>query len=382
MGEIILLEQQNNLTENKAKEIEKLYLPMVKALNELEKEFNEVVSMETNKETSKLARDLRIRIGKTRIEADKVRKKAKENILIEGNAIQSAYNTLLYVTKTKEDKLLDIELHEEKKEALRIANLQDEREHELKKYTENIPTNLGEFTDEVWSDYITGVKKNHEERIAREKEEQAKKEEQERIAKLHNERKEKLIPYWQFIGDGADQLNFGTLDSEDFEILLQNAIDDKKYHEKEQEEIKKENEKLKVKQAKTENRIKQLQKYSYFIKDLSKYTEISDEDYIVKIDEFEKHHQEKELEKKEAQRLAEETKAKLEEKERLEKERKINEDLIAEQELKKGDEDKIIDMIKDFENIKTKYTFRSQQNQKKYSEVKQLIDKVINHIKK
>ena len=53
-----------------------------------------------------------------------------------------------------------------------------------------------------------------------------------------------------------------------------------------------------------------------------------------------------------------------------------------EKELMKGDEDKVADMIKDFEAIKTKYTFRSQKNNKKYSEVKTLIDKVINHIKK
>ena len=51
-------------------------------------------------------------------------------------------------------------------------------------------------------------------------------------------------------------------------------------------------------------------------------------------------------------------------------------------ELNKDDAVKIQDLINDLTVLKTKYTFKSKSNQKKYEDVGILIEKVINHIKK
>lgn len=51
-------------------------------------------------------------------------------------------------------------------------------------------------------------------------------------------------------------------------------------------------------------------------------------------------------------------------------------------ELNKGDEEKVKDLISDFEAPKTKYVFKSKKNQKMYSEVISLIDEIIAHIEK
>ena len=50
-------------------------------------------------------------------------------------------------------------------------------------------------------------------------------------------------------------------------------------------------------------------------------------------------------------------------------------------ELLKGDSDKFGDLIKDLETLKTKYSFKSAVNKKKYADVGILLEKIINHIK-
>ena len=63
-------------------------------------------------------------------------------------------------------------------------------------------------------------------------------------------------------------------------------------------------------------------------------------------------------------------------------EEKIKTDRLAsiEAEKNKGDTDKVNDLVNDLESIKTKYQFESAKNQKMYSDVGLLIDKLINHI--
>ena len=53
-----------------------------------------------------------------------------------------------------------------------------------------------------------------------------------------------------------------------------------------------------------------------------------------------------------------------------------------ETELNKGDAEKVKDLIKDFQELKEKYTFKSAKNKKMYSDVGGLIDKTTNFINK
>jgi hypothetical protein len=49
-------------------------------------------------------------------------------------------------------------------------------------------------------------------------------------------------------------------------------------------------------------------------------------------------------------------------------------------ELNKGDADKVKDLINDLKNLKIKYVFKSEKNQKMYQNFSLLIDGVINFI--
>ena len=89
------------------------------------------------------------------------------------------------------------------------------------------------------------------------------------------------------------------------------------------------------------------------------------------------------------QALEDKLKAKEEaEAERIAKAKQDEENAIkakaeAEQlELKKGDSDKVKDLKNDLEALKTKYSFKSAKYKKTYTDVNNLIDKVINHINK
>lgn len=66
----------------------------------------------------------------------------------------------------------------------------------------------------------------------------------------------------------------------------------------------------------------------------------------------------------------------------LEPKEKADEEKRLQDELNKGDEDKVKDLINDLELLKTKYTFKAVKTQKMYADVGLLIDKVTNHIKK
>lgn len=82
------------------------------------------------------------------------------------------------------------------------------------------------------------------------------------------------------------------------------------------------------------------------------------------------------LERDKAAKLQAEIDAKAE-KERLEE---VDRLAKIEADLSKGDAAKLQDMLNDLEIIKTKYSFKSKKNQKLYSDVIILIDKIINHV--
>lgn len=171
MDKLILNIDEFGLQESKAKDIKKLYLPMLEALESIESEFNGLVIKEINTELIASAKELRLRIVKIRTSADKIRKNAKAEYIRANNAIQAAYNTLEFAVKSKEDKLMDIEKHYENIEKERINALQVERAAELVKYeADNIPDFLGAMDTDIWNNYFNGVKLGYEQKKAAEKE--------------------------------------------------------------------------------------------------------------------------------------------------------------------------------------------------------------------
>lgn len=82
----------------------------------------------------------------------------------------------------------------------------------------------------------------------------------------------------------------------------------------------------------------------------------------------------KEAEKKEKEEALRKTK------EDAEREAKEQEEARVQLELNKGDSDKVKDLKVDLIGLKSKYSFKSKKNQKMFSDVRLLIEKIINHI--
>ena len=245
---------QYGLQESKAKEIESLYVPMINLLSAMEDEFNELVVKEVTKELIPQAKDLRLRIAKVRIEAEKTRKEAKAEYLRAGNAIQGAYNTLAYAVESKEQKLKDIELHFEKLEAERIAKLQVERVKLLSPYlSENDNTidniNLGLMDENVWNNFLTGTKTNYEQRIEAEKQAEKERIENEMLDKKQRTREIEIAPYIQFLTENKDLRN---MKDNDYLKLINSLIAAKSEYDKEQEKIRLENIRLQKEAEKKE----------------------------------------------------------------------------------------------------------------------------------
>lgn len=323
------------IQENKAKEIKSLYYPMIEMLESMEGRYNDFMQTAKNEisnETVKEAKRLRLDISRVRIDADKARKTAKEEYLRAGNAIQGAYNTLLYAVKSKEENLIEIEKHFENIEKERLQKLQEERVLMLSKYIDNASEiNFSEMQQDVFQAYYDTKKKEYEDRIEAEK-----KAEEERIAREKAEAEER-------------------------------------------ERIRKENEKLK-KEAEERKKKEKIE--------AEKRAKLEAE--RVKKEEAERLAREK-REREEREAYEAKIKKEREEKERIENEliKKQNEEKERlakieeekEHRLKMGDSLKFQEMINDLEGIKNNYSFKSKTNTKKHEEVKILIDKIIKHIK-
>lgn len=317
-NEVVKLEMsQYGLEENKSEEIKSLYLPMIDSLSKMEAAFNSVVKKEITTEVSVEARNLRLKIAKVRTDADKVRKAGKAEYLRANNAIQGAYNTVEYATKSKEEKLLAIEKHIELLEAERKAKLREKREEALEKYeveTEHIQ--VEGMSEEVWQNYFSGVKLQHDNKIAAEKKAEA-----ERIAK------------------------------EKEEIAKRKRIS------AENERLRKENE---AKQAELEKERKAARKKQ--------------------LDLEEKARKEREAAEAKARKEAE-ARAKVEAELQAKKdaEEKAEADRLAaiEAELAKGDKEKFQSLIEDLTLLKKKYSFKSKKHKSLQGQVNELIDKIV-----
>jgi len=334
------------IEKSKAEKIKQTFEPMVKMFEIFEKNYNEVIKLSekeiTNEVTSK-AKRLRIDIGKVRIETGKLKDKQKEYIKLEDKAIMGVHNIIIWAVKEKEDKLKEIEKHFEIQEQKRLEKLQNDRAEKLSKYVEDaFERDLAKFTDEEWTLYFSAKKKMYEdeqaaikqaekESIAKEK---AKKEEQERIKKEN-----------------------ARLKKEREERDLQLKLEAEKRAKIEAERIAKEK---KEKEIREEKARKEKEVYELKLK---------------------KEREERERIEKEERLKREKLEAELKAKEEAEKKRLAEIEAKKQADLQKGDADKMHDFIIDLQDLKKKYNFKSQKYNRKYTDAKTLIDKIIKHIK-
>lgn len=243
--EVIKLDMnQYGLQESKAKDIQKLYLPMIEMIGNIEEEFNEIVSMEQSPEAAKLARNLRLRIVPVRTRADESRKQAKEEYIRANGAIQGAYNTFEYAVKSKEEKLKAIEEFEAREEEVRIHELSLERSDKLEQYEMYNVQGLGEMDELVFNNLIAGAKATLEAKQEAERKAEEERKEEIRKKELHSKRKEMLLPYWDFVPSDKREEDFSTFTEAEFNKRFEFSKAAKKDYDKDQEKIRKENERL------------------------------------------------------------------------------------------------------------------------------------------
>jgi hypothetical protein len=356
--------------ESKALRIKKAFEPMTEMLVGFEGAFNEVISeAESGQITPELmakAKRLRLDIGKIRIKTGKLKDKEKQEARRESKAIQGVHNILVWAVKDKEDKLKEIDKHYERIEEQRIEQLQSERVEALSPYVEDAEERrLGDMDTDVWEAYFNGKKQQYLDRVEAERKAEEERKEKERIAAIRAEREKQLRPYFQFVPDNHP--DFGELEDSEWEDFFAEMKQAKEVYDKEQEKIRKENERLQ----------KEAKKAAEKAKKERKAREKEEAKRKAKEEEERKARQAAE---REAKRKQEELESKLKAKEEAERKAKEEEEKRKQAELSKKDSDKIKDLVKSLENIKTSFTFESKSNKAMYKSVGELIDKTINYI--
>ena len=89
---------------------------------------------------------------------------------------------------------------------------------------------------------------------------------------------------------------------------------------------------------------------------------------------------EKQRKIKEAEEKARKLQAEIDRKKAEEAQKEADRLAAVEAEAKKGDADKIQDLITDLQALKTKYKFKSKTNQSTYTNVAGLLDKIVGYI--
>lgn len=347
MNELTIKTELSQLNESKANQIEATFLPMIEMLKSFEEEYQNVVSSAecgVDKEVTKKARDLRLKIKKVRVEAEKARKAEKEQYLRAGKAIDGVNNILKFAVEEKENKLSEIENYFEIQEKERLKKLQEERVALVSEFLEDAhERDLSSMEEDVFKAFYESKKQAYLDNIEAEK-----KAEEERKAKEEAERLERIR-----IEEENARLK---AEAEAREAELKKERE--KAEKERQEALAKEEAIRKEQQAKEEQAKKERE-------------EIEHQNRLA----LEKEQEKARKAKEEAERLQ------RVERERIEAEAKAKYD--AEQaELNKGDAEKVADLISDLESIKSKYKFDSDSSKKMFSEVSTLINKIIAHIEK
>ena len=236
-------------------------LPEIKTeRDELVKEFNSVVKLDIeDKSTSKIARELRLKIKDNRTKGLEVwHTKSKEFFLKGGQFIDAIKREESAINKEMEDKLSEIENYFEIKEKERKAKLNAERIEMLEPYNSFVPIglNFGEISEEEFQKVLNGAKLQYNQMI--EEEEKAEKERIRlaEIERLNSIRRELAMPYYFFWSENEKQINFGEQSEDEFSVFLERIKKAKADDDLKQDEIRKENERLAEEKRKAEEKAK------------------------------------------------------------------------------------------------------------------------------
>lgn len=223
-------------------------LPQIKAERDiLSQQYSQVVVMDIEDEkTSKIARELRLKIRDNRTKGLQVWHKTTKDVFLKAGQFIDAIKRKEEAENVRmEDTLEQIEKHFEIKEQKRLDEIEAKRKEALEPFIEFVPfgVDIRTSSDEDFEKIFNGAKMQYEAKIEEEKKAEQERLENERLDKLEKERQLAIAPYLQFIGD--DRFTLRTMSEKDFKYLIAECQDGKIQYEKEQEAIRLENEKLK-----------------------------------------------------------------------------------------------------------------------------------------
>ena len=150
----------------------------------------EIGAMDESTDQEKQARETRLALVKVRTSAEKTHKDMKQDILVQGRAIDGAKNIVIAATQPSEKDMKSIEDRAELRAQEERDRLHAERYAELNNYTTAYNTlSLGRLTAEEYAAMLDNSKLAHEARIAREEREKA---EREAVAKAEEEERQRI----------------------------------------------------------------------------------------------------------------------------------------------------------------------------------------------
>lgn len=160
--------KQFGLEEVKAVEINTAFAPKIAEREALSVIYNELLTKDITEEVSLEAGNLRKKLVKVRTGIASIHKTQKAFYLAAGKYVDAWKNKETLPVEQMESKLSDIEKYYEKLEAEKLAKLDESRADEIKSYLHDgspEPVNLGSMSDDVWDNYLNGVKTSYELRI-------------------------------------------------------------------------------------------------------------------------------------------------------------------------------------------------------------------------
>jgi len=338
MNEELIKSETFGIEESKANELTKGLETILAEREVLKESYLDVIELEVVKENLSTFKELRLMIVKNRTKGiEKWHKQNKAFFLAGGRFVDAIKNKEIIVNKDWEEKLLSAEKHFENIEKERVEKLQNERVEKLSKYVEDADQrDLAKFEEDEFEAVFQMNKKTHDDRIAADKKAEKERVEAERKEQEERDRIAKENAKLKAEADAREK----KIEAERIERERLAKIESDKQAKIEAERLAKENEAKKI-QAEKERKQKEAHEIEL---------------------------------KKERERTAK-IEAEIKAKEAAEETRLQNE-------LKKGDSEKVKDLITDLKILKTKYKFKSKANNKMYSQVNELLDKTINHINK
>lgn len=238
--------EEQGITGTKADIIKKAFLPMVKAIEEIEDEYQGIISMERDEFAAQKARDLRLRLVKMRTGVNEIHKEQKAESLRYGRAIDGVKNVYEFATMDKEGELLKIEKHAELVEKERLDKIEEARKGLLEEFPD-VNFNGYDLRNMEPAAFRQLLADQHELKEIRERRAQEEAEAAEKL-KIKNGltefRKNEMAPFIPFV-DNFFEMDLGELSELEYDTLINSAENAKFIHDEHQRKIEQENTKLK-----------------------------------------------------------------------------------------------------------------------------------------